>query len=79
MARFFRRQFTSFDADKKFYDLAKIFAQEKLHQAFEKNMFDGIAAPKDIQAFDYLDEQFYFAIDYLSNVVVSDSTDEDNQ
>lgn len=78
MARFFRKEFTSYDADKNFYDLALIFAQEKLRLAFEKDMFDGVAAPKDIQALDYLVEEFDFAIDVLSNVNVPETDEEDS-
>ncbi len=61
----------SVDLDKLKYDLALIYAKEKLHQALcDGNIIEQDATSKAISHYneiDFLTESFSFAIQYLAN------------
>lgn len=59
----------SLEVSKIAYDLAKIYAKSKLEQKLQKDYdFDKGVAPAEVEELEYLQEQFFFALDYLSHV-----------
>lgn len=54
--------------DKINYDLALIYAKNRLEEAISNNQFDNALAPIDVQRIEFLQEEFIFAWDYYSNI-----------
>lgn len=59
-----------FDVDKAFYDLALLYAQEKLRHSLDHNLISDEHCPLEIAEMEYLMDTFYDALGYISNVKV---------
>lgn len=47
--------------------LARIYAKCKLQEALDAQKFCGSTAPAEIEQLEYLVEEYYFALEHLSN------------